>query len=98
MPSLAQTLPSNDIGFLRIVASLWGIELTSSDAAEAAVELSETLCDAELLEEVVSTLPQDGRSALEALTAENGRMPWVAFARRFGDVREMGAGKRDRER
>jgi hypothetical protein len=98
MPSLAQTLPSNDIGFLRIVASLWGIELTSSDASEAAVELSESLCDAELLDEVVSTLPQDGRSALEALAAENGRMPWVAFARRFGDVREMGAGKRDRER
>jgi len=98
MPSLAQTLPSNDIGFLRIVASLWGIELTSSDAAEAAVELSESLCDAELLDEVVSTLPQDGRSALGALAAENGRMPWVAFARRFGDVREMGAGKRDRER
>ena len=98
MPPLAQTLPSNDIGFLRIVASLWGIELTSSDAAEAAVELSEGLCDAELLEEVVSTLPQDARAALEALAAENGRMPWVAFARRFGDVRAMGAGKRDRER
>jgi hypothetical protein len=98
MPSLAQTLPSNDLGFLRIVASLWGIELISSDAAEAAVELSESLCDAELLDEVVSTLPQDGRAALEALAAENGRLPWVVFARRFGDVREMGAGKRDREK
>src|SRR5512133_1468113 len=98
MPTLAQTLPSNDIGFLRIVASLWGVELTSSDSAEAAVELSEGLCDAELLDEVVSTLPQEARAALEALAAEDGRMPWVAFARRFGDVREMGAGKRDRER
>ncbi len=98
MPSLAQTLPSNDLGFLRIVASLWGIELTSAEAAEAAVELSEGLCDAELLDEVVSTLPQAGRAALAALVAENGRLPWVTFARRFGEVREMGAGKRDRER
>jgi hypothetical protein len=98
MPPLAQTLPPNDIGFLRIVASLWGLELASSDAAEAAVELSEGLCDAELLDEVVSTLPQDGRAALLALAAENGRMPWVVFTRRFGDLREMGAGKRDRER
>lgn len=97
MPNLAQTLPSNDIGFLRIVASLWGIELVSSDPAEAAVELAESLCDAELLEEVVSTLPKDGRSALMALANENGRMPWVVFARRFGDLREMGSGKRDRE-
>jgi len=97
MPTLAQTLPTSDIGFLRIVASLWGIELTSSDPAEAAVELAESLCDAELLEEVVTTLPKDGRSALMALAADDGRMPWVAFARRFGDLREMGPGKRDRE-
>jgi Helicase conserved C-terminal domain len=97
MPSLAQTLPTNDIGFLRIVASLWGLELASSDPAEAAVELAEGLCDAELLEEVVSTLPADGRSALETLALEDGRMPWVVFARRFGELREMGPGKRDRE-
>ena len=97
MPSLAQTLPSNDIGFLRIVASLWGIELLSSDPAEAALELAESLCDAELLEEVVSTLPKDGGAALAALAAENGRMPWVVFARRFGELREMGPAKRDRE-
>ena len=97
MPSLAQTLPSNDIGLLRIIASFWGIELTSSDPAEAVIELAESLCDAELLEEVVSTLPEAGRSALEALEVENGRMPWVVFARRFGELREMGPGKRDRD-
>lgn len=97
MPSLAQTLPSNDIGFLRIVASLWGLELASTDPAEAAIELAESLCDAELLEEVVTTLPKDARATLESLAASDGRMPWVAFARRFGDVREMGPGKRDRE-
>jgi hypothetical protein len=27
-----------------------------------------------------------------------GRIPWAAFTRQFGDVREMGAGKRDREK
>jgi len=97
MPSLAQTLPTNDLGFLRIVASLWGIELTSSDPAEAAIELAEGLCDAELLEEIVSTLPKEARSALMVLAEQNGRMPWVAFARRFGELREMGPGKRDRE-
>ena len=97
MPPLSQTLPPNDIGFLRIVASLWGLELTSSDPAEAAVELAEALCDAELLEEIVSTLPGEGRSALDALALENGRIAWVVFARRFGELREMGPGKRDRE-
>ena len=57
MPTLTQSLPANDLGFLRIVAALWGIELSAADPAEAAVELAETLCDAQLLEEIVSTLP-----------------------------------------
>lgn len=97
MPTLSQTLPINDLGFLRIVASLWGIELSSADPSEAAVELAETLCDAELLEEVISSLPEQGQAALGALADEGGRMTWVNFTRRFGDVREMGAGRRDRE-
>jgi hypothetical protein len=97
MPTLAQSLPSKDLGHLRIVAALWGIELTSPDPAEASLELAETLCDAELLEEIVAALPAEGHAALEALFAENGRMPWVNFTRRFGEIREMGQAKRDRE-
>ena len=97
MPDLAHSLPSNDIGFLRIVASLWGVDLTSSNASDAAVEMAEALCDASLVEEVVSTLPKEGRAALEALLHAGGKMPWVNFTRRFGDIRDIGAGRRDRE-
>ncbi len=63
MPDLAHSLPAKDLGFLRIVASLWGLELASNDAVAASVELAEALCDAELIEEVISTLPEDGRAA-----------------------------------
>ena len=97
MPDLVHSLPTKDLGFLRIVASLWGVELTSADPALASAELAEALCDAGLIEEIVSTLPADGRAALEALIEAGGRMPWVNFSRRFGEVREMGAGRRDRE-
>jgi hypothetical protein len=97
MPDLAHSLPSNDIGFLRIIASLWGVDLTSSNASDAAAELAEALCDASLVEEIASTLPKDGRTALEALLQAGGKMPWVNFTRRFGDVRDIGAGRRDRE-
>lgn len=97
MPDLSQVFQPNDLGFIRIVASLWGVDLSSSDPAAAALELAEFLCDAELVEEVVSTLPKDGRAALEALTGAGGRIPWGTFTRRFGEVREMGPGKRDRE-
>jgi len=97
MPALAQTLPANDLGFLRIVASLWGIELTHSVPAEAALELAEAMLDAELMEEVIAALPDPARQALQTLFAASGRLPWVQFARRFGEIREMGPGKRDRE-
>lgn len=98
MPSLVQALPVNDPGYLKIVAMLWGVELLVADPAETAVALAESLCDAELLEEVVSTLPDEGQAALGALVDENGRMPWVNFTRRFGEVREMGPARRDREK
>ncbi len=97
MPNLSQVLPTNDLGFVRIVALLWGLELTSADPVAAAMELAEALCDAELVDEVVSTLPKDGHAALEALVKADGRIAWSIFTRRFGKVREMGAGKRDRE-
>lgn len=97
MPSLAQSLPANDLGFLRIVASLWGLELASSTPAEAALELSEAMLDAGLMEEVIATLPESAGAALQTLYSAGGRMAWAQFSRRFGEIREMGPGKRDRE-
>lgn len=97
MPALAQTLPANDLGFLRIAASLWGIELNAPTPAEAALELAEAMLDAELMEEVIATLPAPARQALQTLFDAGGRLPWAQFARRFGNIREMGPAKRDRE-
>ncbi len=97
MPALAQTLLATDLGFLRIVASLWGIELSASAPAEAALELAEAMLDAELMEEIIATLPDAARTALQSLFRAGGRLAWAQFARRFGDLREMGPGKRDRE-
>lgn len=98
MPALEKTLPTDDLGYLQIVASLWGAELASSDPAIAAEELTTALCDAELLEEIVSTLSEEAQTALGALADSAGRLPWETFTRRFGELREMGSGKRDREK
>lgn len=97
MPDLLHALPHNDLGFLRIVSGLWGVELSAPEPAEAAAELAELLADAELIDEMLATLPADARAVLDTLAAEGGRMPWGNFTRRFGKVREMGAGRRDRE-
>jgi hypothetical protein len=97
MPDLLQSLYKRDIGHLRIVASLWGVELTASETEAAAVELSVALLDPELDREIVDSLPADARSALAALAEAGGKIPWAAFARQFGEIREAGPGRRDRE-
>ena len=98
MPTLLASLQKHDLGHLRIVAGLWGLELDSVEANLAAEELADSLLDPELVAEVLDSLSAESRSALAALTAGDGRLPWAEFTRRFGDIREMGAGRRDREK
>lgn len=98
MPDLLQSLLKQDIGHLRIVAEFWGLELDSITAEDAREELSASLLDAELAAELIESLSPQADSAIRALVEEGGRIPWPTFARKYGDIREMGAGKRDRER
>ena len=98
MPELLQSLLKQDIGHLRIVADFWGVELESITADEAREELSASLLDAELIAELIESLSPQSRAAVHALVDAGGRMPWTGFTRQYGDVREMGAAKRDRER
>lgn len=98
MPDLMRTLQGHDLGFLKIVASLWGLDIHAPDAAAALPELMRGMCDAALAAELIETLPLSARSALQALMRQDGAIPAAEFSRRFGEVRVMGAGKRDRER
>ena len=98
MPDLLHSLHNYDLGHLRIVAGRWGVELSSSDGEEARRELSAALLDPGLAAEVRDSLPAEARSALQALASAGGRMPWGAFTRRFGELREAGPGRRDREK
>ncbi len=97
MPDLIHSLQDRDLGHLRIVAALWGLELGPTETSEALKELCARLLDPQRVGEIVDGLPPEAASALEALAAEGGRIPWAAFARRFGEIREVGAGRRDRE-
>jgi XPB/Ssl2-like helicase family protein len=98
MPDLLQSLLKQDIGHLRIVAEFWGLELDSSTVDEAREELSSALLDAELAAELIDALSPQADSAIRALVDEGGRIPWAVFVRKYGDIRDMGAGRRDRER
>jgi hypothetical protein len=98
MPDLIHSLQNRDIGHLRIVAELWGVDIKSPETDVALKELSAALLDRELVREIIDSLSLEARSALEALTRAGGKIPWAAFARQFGELREAGPGRRDRER
>jgi hypothetical protein len=98
MPDLYTSLLKHDLGHIRIVADLWGLELDSNETDAAAKELCASLLDPDLLAEILEALNPEAQTAIEMLVAKNGRIPWAEFIRRYGDICEMGAGKRDREK
>ncbi len=98
MPDLFHTLLKYDIGHLRIIAGAWGLELETSEVDSATEELCASFLDLEAVTETMEILPADARSAVASLLESNGKIEWAAFARKFGEIREMGAGRRDRER
>ncbi len=97
MPGLSASLQKHDLGYFLIVAGFWGFELESSDSDSALEELCASLLDLEAVSETLEILPAEARGALTALAESSGKMEWVAFARKYGEIREMGAGRRDRE-
>ncbi|NLG72426.1 MAG: hypothetical protein GX495_10340 [Chloroflexi bacterium] len=98
VPDLAHALQGHDQGYLRIVAELWGISFDAADARSGLKLLVSALHDRALVSRVVNSLPEEARRALDDLAAQNGYMPWALFTRRYGMLRSMGPGRRDREK
>jgi hypothetical protein len=98
MPDLFDSLLKQDFGHLRIIAEFWGLDLDSKSADAAREKLTVSLLDPTLLAELTETLSAEADSAITCLVNVGGRIPWPTFTRKFGDIREAGAGKRDREK
>ncbi|HEX6269299.1 MAG TPA: helicase-associated domain-containing protein [Anaerolineales bacterium] len=98
MPDLFHSLLNQDIGHLRIIAEIWGLELNPQDVDTARGQLSLSLLEPDLLAEIIDSLSPEADSAITTLVNSGGRIPWPTFIRRYGDIRDAGAGKRDREK
>src|SRR6185436_18361684 len=57
-----------------------------------------SLLEPDLFTEIIDSLSPEADSAVTALVNSGGRIPWPTFTRKYGEVREAGAGKRDREK
>lgn len=98
MPDLEHSLHDHDLGHLRIVAEGWGLELTAPDVRTALPDLVAWLRNETYVQEMLETLNSEALAVISSLLKKDGRLPWVQFIRQFGEVREIGPGRRDRQR
>jgi hypothetical protein len=99
MPTLFQSLQNQDLGHLHIIADQWGLTLQAPDVRQGRSELAKLLLGSKaLIQEVIEGFPVDMQSALSDLIGESGQIPWTRFTQQYGEVREMGPGRRDREK
>lgn len=98
MPDLRESLQGSDLGRLRIIAELWDLDLNAPDARVGVQRLAQLMLDEAALQTLVSELAAPAQAALADLLQNDGRLPWALFSRRHGGIREMGPGRRDRER
>ena len=98
MPDLRNSLSRMDFNQLKIVAEKWRLPFSAPDAREGVNQLIDHLLDFGALQEILETLTTPEKEALLWLDSLDGKEPWIHFTRRFGEVREMGAGRVDRER
>jgi hypothetical protein len=97
MPDFTESLQGRDLGHLQIIAELWGIELKEQDSRTALVQLTSMIVGISQVEILVNSLSSAEKEALADLVQHAGRLPWAQFTREYGEVREMGMAKRDRE-
>lgn len=95
---MLQSLQDYETGHLRIIAELWGLELPSAPSLELTHALAQQMLDPEAAAEIVDSLPLPARQALDLLMRHGGRFLLADLVRRFGALRMMGAGRRDREK
>ncbi len=81
-----------------MVANAWGVDLNAPDLRTALPILVDAILNHVSLDEVIFALPKDAQEALAVLMQHDGRMLWPTFAHQFGELRPMGAGKRERDR
>ena len=97
MPKLSHSLSKYDLGFLRILAQSWGFNQDIKDKKVAVEQLSAWMTQPQNLQNVLQKLSADAHRALEDLVTHQGRLPSAVFTRKYGEIRQVGAGKRDRQ-
>ena len=98
MTDLRQSLIKSEFSYLKAVAEKWELPFNAPDARQGLDQLVESLLVSNKLSDLGTILSAQEKEALIWLDDREGREVWDHFRRQFGEIREMGAGRLDRER
>ena len=97
--TLIEALKKYDLHLLQIIANRWDADVDQKDAKKATKQLAKVMLDGEKAAVEWERLQDDERGALQMLIATpTKRMPKAQFERLYGDIRQMGPEKRQREK
>jgi len=98
MTDLRQSLIKSEFSHLKVVAEKWELPFDAPDARQGLDLLVGALFTSKKLVDLTNILAAEEIEALVWLDDRNGRESWDHFTRRFGEIRDVGAGRLDRER
>lgn len=97
MPSLLESLQKQDLGMLNIIAEFWGLDFHAPDVRKGRDILAELMLNKNLATELFESLSTEEKEAIQLLVENDLRYSWKQFKEIFGDFRDVGSAKRDRE-
>ena len=97
MRTVESALTDHDLITLRVIGEWWELDLTGADKKACVQALAQRLQQVDMELELNNYLPPEEADAMQALVGAGGQMPVGSFTRRFGDVRQMGPGRLERE-
>jgi hypothetical protein len=98
MPDINQSLQGKDLQFLQQIADIWGVELHAQDLRSTIQQLGLQMAQRELFQDLIEVFSDESKRAIREIVQAEGKIPWTLFTRKYGDLRVMGAARRERER
>lgn len=98
MLNLEQTLRTYDPVMLGVIADRWDVDLETRSVTDILKLLLKTMLNPEAAATTWDRLDDAQRGALQALLGAGGAMPARMFFRLYGEIREMGPGRLEREK
>ena len=96
MRSLEKALSDHELIVLRVLGEWWEQDFTGFDRKACVKALTAILSKLDMVQEL-NYLAAKEAEALQDLIAQEGKVPVASFSRNYGEVREMGPGRLERE-